>query len=591
MNNKSLRTLFSLLLAAVFVFSLPWTVYAEAGESVTRAIPVYDDGGRESWPVETENDETVAAAAVDGTLSAHVAGSNLDYQRYTVAYGGSATLAVEASGSGTLRYSWARNNNDYTDYTPLSETGNRLAVTNITEGANYTCRISDAAGNSVSISFRIEVENHLEFSFYCNDTLVTENRYYAERGESVVIRAVVTADDMRDLSYTWIDNNNGFQVIAGATTDTITVDSITEGRSYSLNVTDHYGNKLGKQIRIGIQNHLSVKPLNNQTTVFTAKNTSAHLAVQVTGDDLTGITYQWSIHIPTGENSFSVEPIEGATGPYYDTGAINSAQNYSCEVLDRYGNLERTTITASVQNHLTLQSADGLTAKTVPYGGDAALSILVSADDMTGVSYAWYHMEPYGENRYIPSGPVEGATATSCIVHSVTEDSFILAEVIDRYGTRKAIMFRIEIGNGPNVTYSWAADNSSVTASYGGIQETVSTYRTVTKRPTENNAGAYAITSMPFQNSAFTVQSKTGFTIPALKNLKVLRLPADLLEIGESAFEDTSIQAIIVPSGCRRIDPEAFRNCGQLIYVQLMSHNTTIAEETFGSDVLIDFVN
>ncbi len=591
MNNRSLRTLISLLFAAVFVFSVSWTVYADTGESVVRDVHVYDDRLSESSPVETENVENVTAAAVDGTLSAHVAGSDYDYQSYTVDYGGSVTLAVEASGSGTLIYSWEKNNNDYTESTLLSETGNRLTVTNITEAANYICSISDADENSVRIMFRVEVENHLRFSFYCNDTLVTGNSYYAERGESVVIRAAVTADDMRDLSYTWIDVNAGYQVIAGVTSDSIRVDSISEGRRYSLNVEDHYGNVVGMYIQIGIQNHLSVKPLNNQATVYTTKNTSAHLAVQVTADDLTGITYQWNKHIPAGEYSYSVEPIEGATGSYYDTGAINSAQSFSCEVTDRYGNKERTTITASVQNHLNLQSADGLTEKNVPYGGDATLSILVSADDMTDISYAWHHMEPYREDSFIMADPVEGATGTTCILRSVTEECFILAEVRDLYGTRSAIMFHIEIGNGPNVAYSWAADNSSVTASNGEIQETVSTYRTVTNRPTEDSAGAYAITSMPFQNSAFAVQSKTGFTIPALKNLNVLRLPADLEEVRENAFEDTSIQAIIVPSNCRIIDSEAFLNCRQLIYVQLMSHNTTIAEEAFGSDVLIDFVN
>ena len=591
MSSKSVRVLFSILLTAVFVLSLPMAAYADIGETVSQNVYVYSDQSPDASIVASESSESVHAAAVDGALSAHVAGIDSTWQTYAVDYGGSVTLAVEASSDSAISYAWFQYDGDWSNFTPLSEKRNTLTVTNLTQARNYNCSVSDANGNFISISFHVEIENHMNLTFYCNGDPVYDGSYYAAIGESVTIQAVVTADNISNLSYEWIDNDAGYQVIEGATTNTITINSLDKVYHYSVNVTDCYGNVHGNQIQIGIENHLSVTPVNHEYTVFTAKNSSAHLAVEVSADNPSGITYQWNSHVYMSEHSYSVQPIAGATNAYYDTGAINSAQHYSCEVTDIYGNMERISLTATVQNHLSVQSADGANNKTVAYGANTTLSVVLSADDMTNLAFAWYYMEPHGEGRYIQTNPVEGASGTTCILRSITEECRVMAQVTDLYGTTKGVMFHIMIGDPSNVTYTWAADNSSVTASNGTTQETVSTYRTVISRPTENSAGTYAIVSNPFQNSSFTEQSKTGFQIPALKNMNVLRLPADLQEVGANSFEDTSIQAVIVPAGCRMIAEGAFKDCSQLLYVQLLSRNTTIGEDAFGNNVVIDFMS
>ena len=75
-----------------------------------------------------------------------------------------------------------------------------------------------------------------------------------------------------------------------------------------------------------------------------------------------------------------------------------------------------------------------------------------------------------------------------------------------------------------------------------------------------------------------------GEEIPALKDLSVLTLPSELVEIGAEAFQGADCQAAIIPGKCMRIDEYAFRNCSSLIFVSIPAGAVVDTRAFDGSD-------
>ena len=124
-------------------------------------------------------------------------------------------------------------------------------------------------------------------------------------------------------------------------------------------------------------------------------------------------------------------------------------------------------------------------------------------------------------------------------------------------------------------TYVWAEDNLTViatrTCKNGDHPETesVTASRELVTAPTDKEAGVYQIVSKTFENPAFEVQTKDNLSIPALETLNVLKLPAFLNTIETEAFEGIAAEVIIVPDGCTTIEPKAFINCKNLLYIRI----------------------
>ena len=88
------------------------------------------------------------------------------------------------------------------------------------------------------------------------------------------------------------------------------------------------------------------------------------------------------------------------------------------------------------------------------------------------------------------------------------------------------------------------------------------------------------------------METVPSIQIPALSDMKVIRLPEGLGRIGEEAFENLSCEAVLVPGSCEEIGRHAFRKCRNLIYVRVPK-GTVIAEDAFDgcTDVIIDRVD
>ena len=149
-----------------------------------------------------------------------------------------------------------------------------------------------------------------------------------------------------------------------------------------------------------------------------------------------------------------------------------------------------------------------------------------------------------------------------------------------------------------DITYTWAEDNSTVTASricahnpdHTETETAIVTQLIVS--PTETSEGSCEWISNPFENAAFVQQTKS-VTIPALNTLSVLRIPAGVQTIEEEAFEGVPAQAILIPDGCTVIGRKAFAGCTNLLYVRIPASVTSIAANAFDDcpTVIIDRIN
>ena len=124
--------------------------------------------------------------------------------------------------------------------------------------------------------------------------------------------------------------------------------------------------------------------------------------------------------------------------------------------------------------------------------------------------------------------------------------------------------------------YEWSVDNTQVVATricaHNAAHketETVDTVRELVTAPTDEEAGVYQIVSKEFENTAFTTQRKENLVIGALNSLNVLKLPAFLKTIETEAFENIAAEAIIIPNECTTIEPKAFINCKNLLYIRI----------------------
>ena len=145
--------------------------------------------------------------------------------------------------------------------------------------------------------------------------------------------------------------------------------------------------------------------------------------------------------------------------------------------------------------------------------------------------------------------------------------------------------------------YTWAEDNSSVTATRVCANdtehveiETAAVTRILVAPPTQAADGAFRYVSDAFENNAFEIQVKDGL-ISALNRLRVPRFPVNLTAIEAEAFENTPFQAILIPDTVTSIGSRAFADCKELLYVYIPANVTSLAEDAFADcpNVLLDF--
>ena len=107
--------------------------------------------------------------------------------------------------------------------------------------------------------------------------------------------------------------------------------------------------------------------------------------------------------------------------------------------------------------------------------------------------------------------------------------------------------------------------------------------------PTANKKGLATYTAA-FESESFCRQKKT-IEIPALRNMRTLKMPNSLKTIESEAFMGANCEAIIIDDECKAIEEMAFANCANLIYVWVPKSVIRVDIDAFKGceDVVIDY--
>ena len=373
---------------------------------------------------------------VDNHLVATANDTNSTYLDISVSYGDPVDLHVNVTADDmtNLTYTWRVSGKNI--YETLEEDGTDLHIDEVKESARYYCDVKDRFGTSISVSFYVYVENH--FTAYAADygnDYVTVNVPY---GESTVLRVEVSADDMTDMTYNWINESSWAHI--GDNTSELLVSNVTGTTRYYCDVSDRYGTVRTVNFTVNVENHLM--PTINGTglsydRVFVNYGDPVDLHIDVAADDTTGITYAWEIYDGTTWKNLTEK------GPDLHIDEVTKYSSYDCRVTDKYGTNAWVSCIVGVENHFTATANDTMDSYltiTVPYNGSATLSVKTSADDMDGITYTWRY---YGDNGRSNLDTIDNVLLVDNLTYSINYE----CTVVDKYGTYKYVTFAIRIEN------------------------------------------------------------------------------------------------------------------------------------------------
>ena len=344
-------------------------------------------------------------------------------------------VTVTADDMSGITYQW-RNNDGLID----GANSTSCTTAPVTEYDFYRCDVTDQYGNFSSANFYIYVENHLNAYPEGEDEYTDRTVIHAVPNQTVDLKAIVTADDMTGITYTWYDDNG--DMLEGADSTTCTVGPVTKPVNYRLQVTDQYDGYAVVYFHVVAENNLNAYTVDdegNETrwrNIYVAPNGTAELNATVTADDMEGLTYYW-----TDDDG---NPVDGAGTTSCIIKPVTKSKTYYLYVSDQYKNSQRIVFNIYVKNDLTAYVEDEYgnqsTQKAiyVTPGGTAELNVTVSAVDMDNLTYSWTDQN---------GNPIENAGTTSCTVGPVTNFESYYFTVSDQYGNNAYVSFSVLVEN------------------------------------------------------------------------------------------------------------------------------------------------
>ena len=344
-------------------------------------------------------------------------------------------VTVTADDISGITYQW-RNNDGLID----GANSTSCTTAPVTEYDIYHCDVTDQYGNFSSANFYIYVENHLNAYPEGEDEYTDRTVIHAVPNQTVDLKAIVTADDMTGITYTWYDDNG--DMLEGADSTTCTVGPVTKPVNYRLQVTDQYDGYAVVYFHVVAENNLNAYTVDdegNETrwrNIYVAPNGTAELNATVTADDMEGLTYYW-----TDDDG---NPVDGAGTTSCIIKPVTKSKTYYLYVSDQYKNSQRIVFNIYVKNDLTAYVEDEYgnqsTQKAiyVTPGGTAELNVTVSAVDMDNLTYSWTDQN---------GNPIENAGTTSCTVGPVTNFESYYFTVSDQYGNSAYVSFSVLVEN------------------------------------------------------------------------------------------------------------------------------------------------
>lgn len=143
-----------------------------------------------------------------------------------------------------------------------------------------------------------------------------------------------------------------------------------------------------------------------------------------------GLKFQWY-------ERYTGKIIPGATNAAYSIEDIMKSDSYECRITDAANNKAELVFNVSVINGLYAQPKNGKNVVLTGYGKSVKLEAVVTADDMSGMTYRWMRMN--GENP--------DSTSSTCTINNVTKLDYVYCFITDRYGNEWTLTFTIGVEN------------------------------------------------------------------------------------------------------------------------------------------------
>ena len=413
-------------------------------------------------------------------LKAYVSGTEETSVSYQLGPNESVLLSVDASADDMngITYKWRVQN--YHQQTINENAGNTSSISvkdsDITERWNYyQCTVTDAFGNSVSVDFTVKAINlrkvyvkkpkEADVTIFNGDS--TNVNITAQKNATYQFAVDVEADDLSGISYTWYKDSEIQHEMKG--TEIIT-EPVTKNTEYSCLVKDQYWNIKFVNFYIKMNNlNVTVRgTAETEASYQVAYGSTADLAVDVSADDMSGLTYTWY----KSENKYADCLIEGSNGKTsITTDPIKRETWYICKVIDRYGNYAEVYFRVGVENGLSAY-VSGTTEITktffVTKGQTLTLKADATANDTDRLTYDW--------GRYIHNGKTLlwnslNAFTDSYTIDSVIENETYRCRIIDKFGNCIDLIYKVYIKQFDDVkktayyceAVSWALDKGITT--------------------------------------------------------------------------------------------------------------------------------
>ena len=309
----------------------------------------------------------------------------------SVALGGTATFAVEATGTGTLAYRW------YRDSTALDVAGPTLSVSDVkaTDAGSYSCRVTDDRGSTDSEKATLTV------AAVGAPTITTQPKSLAVGTGGQATFTVVADGD--DLAYQWF---RGSTPVAGATEATLNVSDVTSAQtgSYTVRVSNGSGSVTSAPATLSLASANAPVITAQPQPVTAPLGRRATFGVTAKGDNL---RYQWQ------KDGVA---ISGATDAVYAIPSVATADAgiYRAIVSNANGS------TTSAEAGLTVVEAPSITTQPVSQAvflnGSATFTVVARG---TNLRYQWAMGNVNIPGATGPSYSVPRASLASAGVYSV----------------------------------------------------------------------------------------------------------------------------------------------------------------------------
>ena len=430
--KKRNKILIRLLTAILCVSFLPITVMADND-------PADPDNHFAVWTVNEENEES-------------------EYATFWVEANSTKELSVSvnADDESGISYQWSYYDGNpidgYTEVNIEGATGASYVAGPMNRSTQYMCNVTDSISATTKlVTFYVNVINVRSVIFQGYDDPYIE--VTVPKGETKTFKVNVDANETDGLIYRWYWNG---ELIEGETTDTYTTPAINGSNILACIVYDKYGNYSSTTAALYYDNQLSAWRANSEdydadsNSYIVAPNAKKTLTVTASATEDIGIRYQW-YKWALCEEGYSVrDELTGETSPSCLTDEIKYGDAYSCLVEDQLsGQYVYVDFYFTIQNHFSVSlkdseaMEDGSYAFTVTPGESRTLEVDAVADEVDGITYAWYWYDGSEDSSILVEDAITGTFTTP----EIRSWSYAECYVNDKYGNSRCITVFFDVDN------------------------------------------------------------------------------------------------------------------------------------------------